>query len=113
MAGGRPPRAQLANQLSTVAKQAADDRGLRLDTSAQDYLGQLVSTATDYFVEHPDASIDKAESSFTRLANELAGAQRARTAAEDTLLPQRGALLNAEDLHIAALGLCPGFFPFC
>jgi len=113
MAGGRPPTREIANRLSTVAKQTADDKRLQLDTSAQDYLGQLVSTATEYLAEHPDASIDKAESSFTRLANELAETQQARTAAEDTLLPQRSVLLNAEDLHIAALHLCPGFFPFC
>jgi hypothetical protein len=109
----RPPRAILANQLAVAAKQAADEVGLQLDASAQDYLGELVSTATEYLVEHPDSSIDQAQDSFKRLAGALADVQRTRTGAAQTLLPHRNTALSADDLHVAALHLCPGFFPFC
>jgi hypothetical protein len=103
--------AAVTNQLSRVAKAAADDAGLGLDVSAQTYLGELVSGAAEYLVEHPDEPIEKAEQSLQRYAVQLAKWQERRTA--QTLLPTRPDKLSADDLHLAAVRMCPGFWPFC
>lgn len=110
MAG--PSNAELQNRLSRVAKQAADERDLRLAASAQNALGELVSRAADELGEGAEEpAIRQAEMSFARLAAALADDQAATL--EHSARRRGGPVVDDRQFLSVLDRLCPGFWPFC
>jgi hypothetical protein len=105
---------ELQNTVSRIAKEAADRQRLVLDTSAQNYLGELVATAAERLQDDPTPEqLARAEDSFVRLAQELGQPARTRRSRETEIRRARTDVVTGSQIEAALSGLCPGFWPFC
>lgn len=102
--------AQLRNELSRLAKREADRKGLTLNQSGQEALGDLVTIATGRIEAGDVGQIERAERSFRRLANVLADEGVDRSSRSAT---RAHGEIDDTQLRAALIKLCPGFWPFC
>jgi hypothetical protein len=114
-----PSPGELHNRLSIIAKEAADEVGLRPDTSAQDYLGALVNQAAQEIGDEASpADMKAAEGAFRRLSLAVAADKRPGIDRDGPDEQLREAALRPVDVSGPEIRgilekLCPGFFPFC